>query len=339
MSFDRTKSVDYAKRFWDRPCDDGVFWLTDQEINVARKRKELHAPAADRWEARFIPQQSVGGEISEQAAFIRSSLGGASIPNMPGLWEIITISGWEGLADCAHYLSLCLQAGGTKIFSLRVRELVAKLQARSDTITVAERATKDRAQQVIDSGVFKPGDMIGYYNIDPTGGDYGRTNSYTHSTMFVGKIDSSGNADAADAGRITCHTMSRFGHGFWGDEWWLHDHYSYTLIHLSADDPAPSPTMTNLLAGWWKIEVSGRTEYQLYSSSRTVQSTIYSPKSGKDPIKSPQDRGRWWETAPNHAVTIFPKTTTVIHWPVADAAKTEQSITVAGVAGKATKLF
>lgn len=340
MGFNRTKAIDYAEKYWDRPCHDGVFWLTDQEVMIERKRKELKAPAKDGWEARFIPHQDGSGQISEDCAFIRQNpAGGKSIPGMADKWDIITIHDWAGMADCAHYLSLCLQSGGAKIFSLRVHELVSKLQALPDTITVAERVTKNNGQRVIDTGIIKPGDMIGYFNVDPKGGDYGRPNTYTHSTMFVGKIDRARKPDNKDAGRVTCHSISRFGHETWNDEWWLHDHYAYTLIHFTADDSKPSPDIAKLLDGWWKIEAAGRTDYHLYAGGRAAQVTIYAPKTAKDPIKSPQDKGHCWQTSGLTAVTIFRSTGTVVSWVAIDPTKGKQGVTVNGVMGLATKMF
>ena len=58
-------------------------------------------------------------------------------------------------------------------------------------------------QRVIDSGIFKPGDMIVYFNIDPHG-DYGGAKQYAHSGMFAGK------RGGDTEGKITCHTICRF---------------------------------------------------------------------------------------------------------------------------------
>jgi len=339
MGYERTKAVDYARKFWDRPCDDGVYWFTDKEVNVEHKRKQLNAPAADGWEPRFIPYRETDGSLTEELAFIKADAAGFSIPKLAGKWQIKSVQGWAGLADCAHFLSKSLQAGGAKIFSVRVKELVAKLQALSSTITLAERVPQTNAQSIIDTGIFKPGDMIGYFNVDPSGGDYGRTNSYTHSTMFVGKLDSKGNADAKDAGRVTCHTMSRFGHSYLGDEWWLHNNYSYTLIHFTADDPLRSTDTENMLQGWWRIDVAGRKEYHLYAAGGSAQFTKYEPKSAKDPIKSPQDNGCWWEPVSKSIITIYRKTGIVVQWSVADPKNRQHDVTVDGLKGTATRLF
>ena len=339
MGYERTKAVDYARKFWDRPCDDGVFWLTDGEVNVEKMRKQHNAPAADGWEPRFIPFREMDGSLTEEFAFIKSDKAGFSIPKLAGKWHIKSVQGWAGLADCAHFLSKALQAGGAKIFSVRVKELVAKLQGLSSTITLAERVPRTRAQAVIDTGIFKPGDMIGYYNVDPTGGDYGRNNSYTHSTMFVGKLDSNGKADPKDAGRITCHTMSRFGHDYLNDEWWLHDYYNYTLIHFIADDPVRSSATESMLRGWWQIDVAGRKEFHLFTAGGSAQFTMYEPKSAKDSIKSPQDTGRWWEPTANSIITIYRKSGIVVQWSVVDAKNSQHDVIVDGLKGTATRLF
>lgn len=45
MKYDRDAAIAYARRFWDRPCDDGIFWRNDHPIDVAQARKAFHAVA------------------------------------------------------------------------------------------------------------------------------------------------------------------------------------------------------------------------------------------------------------------------------------------------------
>ena len=156
MGIDRVAAIDYARRFWNRPCDDGVFWLSNQAVDVEQKRRELSAPASDGWEAFFVSD----GSGNEQAVFQRT---------VGGVIETKLIQPWEGLADCAHFLSKCLTAGGITIRERGVPELVSKLQARSDTKTLAEKIPQERGQLIVDTGIFKQGDMIGYFNVDPAG--------------------------------------------------------------------------------------------------------------------------------------------------------------------------
>jgi hypothetical protein len=101
-TYDRNAAVDYARRFWDKPGDDGVIWLMNASINVEQERIRLRAPAAEGWDARFIPVHRQNGAKVEAAAFVRASVGGETIPHLIGTWEIKTIAPWEGLADCAQ---------------------------------------------------------------------------------------------------------------------------------------------------------------------------------------------------------------------------------------------
>ena len=324
MGYSRKTAIDYAKKHWDRPCDDGVFWNTGEAINVEKMRKKLGAAAKDGWEPRFVPDGSGG----EEAVFIKSSLTGSAIPNLPGMWEKKVMHPWEGLADCAHFLSKSINAGGVDSSSLAVSVLVNQLRARSDTKTLAEKVPQDKAQRVIDSGAFKEGDIIGYFNISPSG-DYGRVNSYTHSTMYVGK-------DGAGKGRITCHTKSRFGAEYYNDEWFLHSgDYKYTLIHFSADD-APTGATGTFLEGWWKVEYSSRTEYYYFNKAGSVRYTNKAPKSNS-PISNP-DGSAYWFVDGNEVTITWLNTGTVDHWELLSN-KSVLWITVDGVRGTATKVF
>lgn len=233
MKLNRAGAVAYARAHWDTVCDDGVFWFSNYSVNVEQKRRELKASVFDGWKFKFRTFKD-----GEQAIFT------------DGRTEKI-VGQDPGIADCAHYLSRCLiKGGGADLKGARSPAmLIMELQEKAATITLVEKATRAEAQAVIDSGVFKPGDMIGYFNISPDG-DYGGRRIYSHSTMFVGHIKS--------AGRITCHTICRFGGETpdpklfpLTDEWHLgSDHYLYTLMHFASDDVAPPKEAL----GWWSIE-------------------------------------------------------------------------------------
>jgi hypothetical protein len=245
MRYDRDAAVTYARRFWDRPCDDGIFWRTDYAVDVAGMRKSLHAPAKDGWEARFVPD----GAGAEHAVFKR---------DVGGTVDEIEIQPWDGLADCAHFLSRCLTAGGFVVKEISVPKLVNHLKVRGDTKVLAERVTRERGQAIVDSGILKKGDMLGYFNISSEG-DYGGRRQYSHSTMFIGKIRS------GDVGRITCHTKSRFGGlSAFPDQWHLDDDsYLYTFIHISRDDVLPPSMGRTGLQGWWQSDDHGGRYYYL----------------------------------------------------------------------------
>jgi hypothetical protein len=46
MAIHRDAAVIYAKRFWNRVCDDDKFWTDDDLVSLAAKRREMHAPVS-----------------------------------------------------------------------------------------------------------------------------------------------------------------------------------------------------------------------------------------------------------------------------------------------------
>ncbi len=317
MAIDRVKAIEYAKRFWNRPCDDGVFWLRDQAVNVEQKRRELRASARDGWEALFVAD----GNGGEKAVFQRT---------VGGLPETKLIQPWEGLADCAHFLSKCLQAGGIPISELRVPTLVKKLQERSDTKTLAEKVPRSQAQAVVNTGIFKKGDMIGYFNVDPKG-DYRGAQNYSHCTMYAGK------PNPQDVGRVTCHTIARFpGLSFVADEWFLKTGYTYTLIHFSNDDPPMANAAS--LAGWWKVEYGNTTKFYYIFKDGRARYTLRAPKSNQELHVA--EGSAYWFQEQQKITFIWRKTGTVEVevWTKGGNAR-EFSILVNNARGKSTKLF
>src|SRR5215472_17369863 len=118
--YDRDKAVSYADSHWNVPCDDGVVWLSNDAVVVENARRQLKAPAAEGWKPVFV--KGVGEP--EKFVFRRPLSGGA--------FDEKVINGWAGLADCAHFLSRCLSAGGAKVNERGVSQLVDALQQRSD---------------------------------------------------------------------------------------------------------------------------------------------------------------------------------------------------------------
>jgi len=318
LAFNRELAVKYAEKHWSVPCDDGLVWLTNDALVIEKKRKELNAPASAGWQAMFVRGS---GADPEKAVFRRSA--------GPVIEEKL-ISGWAGLADCAHFLSRCLTAGGANISERGVRELVEKLQRRSDTKTLCERVTRDRAQRVIDSGIFKRGDMIGYFNVSPIG-DFGGRQAYTHSTMYVGKIDS------ARVGGVTCHTVARFPPKSWvNDSWWLHDGYTYTLIHFSGDDPVPHNARA--LAGWWKLVYAGRTEYYYVLHDGRARYTKRAPASAAEALHIGEGTAYWFVNGVQ-VTFIWKATGTCEVWSPRAGAGGYNSMINGTTPGAATRLF
>jgi hypothetical protein len=262
VRYDRAAAVGYARKYWDRPCDDGIFWRTDYAVEIAKVRKTMRAPASEGWEARFVKDAF----DTEHAVFQRTNR---------GVVEEKEIQEWAGLADCAHFLTRCISAGGIPMAEISVPKMINHLKERNDMKVLAERVSLEQGQRVIDTGYFKKGDMLGYFNVDPKG-DYGGARQYSHSTMFIGKISS------GDVGRITCHTKSRFGGlSAFPDEWYLQSTgYRYTFIHIARDDHALPLVDQHALHGWWR-HLDGGSYYYLSRDGRASK-TMHAPHSSVD---------------------------------------------------------
>ena len=236
MPIDRKAAVDYAKKHWNRVTDDDKFWTSNAVVPLATKRKSMHAPASEGWDAFFV-SNGAGGE---NAIFRRTVAGKTEDKPDP-------IATWDELDDCTHYVCRCLLKEGIALTETpRANELAEAMLKSSKTKTLALKTTKEQGQKVVDSGVFKPGDLVAYYTESK-----GR---YTHTAMFVGKQTSGKD----DPGGITCHTVCRFEglskawNGADDDAWFLHEGLTYTLIHFSEDDRMISAATLGWLPGWWK---------------------------------------------------------------------------------------
>ena len=235
MPLDRKAALDYAKKFWNRVTDDDRFWTENAVVLLDDKRKKMDAPAKDGWEAFFVPNGTGG----EKAIFRRTVAGKTEDKPDP-------IATWDELDDCTHYVCRCLLKEGIALRETpRANELTEAMLKSSKTKTLALKVSKDEGQKAVDSGIFKPGDLVGYYT--------DRKSRYTHTAMFVGKQTTA----ADDPGGISCHTLCRF-EGLtkaWNtaddDAWFLHEEAgrSYTLIHFSEDDPAISTATLKWLPG------------------------------------------------------------------------------------------
>jgi hypothetical protein len=305
MAYTRAAAVKFAEKFWNVPADDGIFWLSNQAVVVAQVRQMNTIPttswkkalATDGWMPFFVDD----GNGGEKAVF-RRGMG-------PAMQEIL-INPWAGIADCAHFLSRCLSAGGLSIAERGVPSLVDRLQSLQNTKTLAEKVGQDAGQNIVNSGVFKPGDMIGYFNIDPKG-DYNGAKQYAHSGMYAGKIN--GSKDGA----ITCHTICRFPGKSWvEDSWWLRDpgHYLYTFIHISDDDPAPDPGKAAILAGWWKAEFAGQTDFYFIQKNGSASKTKRAPVKGQAAAHFAEDTAYWFMASNGEVTLTWRKSGSVERW-------------------------
>ncbi len=318
MAFNRTSALRYAEKYWNKPCSDGFFMVTDRAIRVDQKRTELNAPASDGWEALFVPDHDGSGRIVGESAMFQKPNGDEKL-----------IQGWRGLADCAHYICKCLESGGVNLSEMSVPKLVKQLRKRADIKTLGQRLSRSQAQQILDLGVFKTGDVIAYFNVDPQG-DYGGKADYTHSTLYLDK-------DGSGVGRIACHTVCRFKHMPKNDEWWLKQgSYAYTLLHFASDDPAANDAAH--FEGWWKVQYFGRTEYYRFARTGTVRWTYTAPKTAADQAGGGAKHYGHWFQYPSEVRICWQSTGTSERWTVSGR-RNSYDIKVNGHSGKAQKLF
>jgi hypothetical protein len=276
VTIDRKAAVEYAKKYWNRVADDDKFWTSNAVVSLANKRKSMNAPAADGWEAFFVSDGGGG----ENAIFRRTTGGNTEDKPDP-------IASWKDLDDCTHYVCRCLIKEGIALTETpRANELAEAMIKSGKTKTLALKCGQDQGQKVIDSGVFKPGDLVAYYTENK-----GR---YTHTAMFVGK--QTGEPD--DPGGITCHTVCRFEglsaawNGASDDAWFLHGGLSYTLIHFSEDDAGTSAPTLKWLPGWWQI---GEEFYCVLENGRAY-STHAKPAKASNKLLTSNSVGYYFET-------------------------------------------
>lgn len=267
MPIDRDAAIAYAKKFWNRMCDDDKIAISSGWAPLADRRKKMNAPVSDGWEIFFVARK----HIAETGVFRRTVNG--VLEQMPD--PVVTN---DELDDCTHYVSRCLVKEGIKFHeTFRANELITALIDADSTKVLAERVTRDDGQKIIDSGIFKPGDVIGFFN--KSKGD-----RYSHSAMFTGPATSKPGV----VGGLTCHSDCRFG-GLtkaWNDDeddgWFLYDEdgQSYTLVHFSEDDAALMPSTMKWLAGWWQV---GGKFYFIEEWGR-ARSTTQKPKSNRQTL-------------------------------------------------------
>jgi hypothetical protein len=288
-------------------------------VYIDQKRKDLNAPASEGWEAVFVPEFNAGGTLAGESAVFQKANGDEKL-----------IHGWNGLADCAHFICKCLDAGGVKIHEMSVPVLVDKLRKRTDVKLLGIRLNREQAQRVLNTTMFRKGDVIAYFNINPQG-DYNGKKDYTHSTLYLGQ-------DESEAGHIACHTVCRHKHRPKNDEWWLKDgYYEYTLIHFTSGDAARKDA--DHLKGWWKITYFGKTEYYRLFKDGVARWTYTAPKAATDQIdKNSKRKGHWFQSHNQRLRLCWQSTGTVENWKL-DGRKNVYQITINDHAGTATKMF
>jgi len=265
MPIDRAAAITYATKFWNRACDDEKIAITPGWLPLADQRKHMHAPASDGWEVFFVATPT-----TKETAVFRRTVNGV-VEQKP---HVVVTN--DQLDDCTHYVSRCVVKEGIKVTeTFRANELITSLIAADSTKVLAERVARDEGQKIIDSSIFKPGDIIGFYN--KSKGD-----RYSHSAMFTGPATSTPGV----VGGLTCHSSCRFGgltkdwNGDADDGWFLYelDGQSYTLIHFSEDDAALMPSTMKWLAGWWQVDK----RFYFVEERGSARSTTRKPSSARE---------------------------------------------------------
>ena len=141
MTYNRSAVVDYAKRHWNRPCDDGKIETRGAPLIVS----EI-SPGPD-WEAWFA-------DDGHDTLVFRK----AGESDQPTGFNI------DHFEDCTHYLNRCLIQGGVGVpVTAWAPTMAGHLISRSDTKVLGLNIPVDRARRVIDTGMVKEGDVIVYW--------------------------------------------------------------------------------------------------------------------------------------------------------------------------------
>lgn len=249
--YDRKAAMDYARSYWDRPCKDGLVYTFQSPINTKTMK-----PPGPSFVLKFVPYKDV-----ERLVWTDGS-------------SDVVVHEWAGLADCAHFISSCLTAGGAGIQTNWVPNFPGLLKSKG-VKALAEKATEARAKEVISTGIMQAGDMICYFDF------VGREikNTYMHSAMFTSNDT------------ITCHTKCRFDSG-----WNLHpDFYLYSLYHFPVDDNKRVllKPLAPALKGWWRIRWRGQDFYYLFSENGSVSWSFKKP-GAKGGMLNPEGTGYWF---------------------------------------------
>src|SRR5215471_6778746 len=141
MAYNRAAVVNYARRYWNRPCDDGKVETKAGQLVVSQI-----APGPD-WEAWFA-EDGVDTLVFKKA----------------GETDRKTRFNHRDYEDCTHYINRCLIQGGmTTPVTAWAPTMAGYLINRSDTKVLGLKVPVDRARRVMDTGMVKEGDVIAYW--------------------------------------------------------------------------------------------------------------------------------------------------------------------------------
>lgn len=257
MAYNRTAVENFAKTYWNKPCDDNLIATNMGNISVTAKAAQFGAVGPG-WEARFV----------------RDWTGETLWFEHPAKGSIETDLHGDVLEDCTHYISRCLMQGGVNIIPTAwAGSMVNNLRARGDTKTLADRVPLAHAENVMATGVLQKGDVIAYWS----------HGMYQHMAV---RVETDG---------MSCHTWSRYADKILGDDWRLKtQNYVYTFIHFSSDDP-PLSTLAQISGGWWEARTTTGQWFYYLLPDGSCRWTALRPHVSTPPARDPDRSGYWFE--------------------------------------------
>jgi hypothetical protein len=315
MASFREKIVSFVDDNWMVPCRDGRVMVYYGPINTQAKIAAQKKATGKDWAAAFLryPDPKYGtleGLYLIPAADLAKVKGGqfdvAKYPDrkMLASWfdkadkdnsnpEVIAQKPADnGLNDCAHFVTQSLAAGDIHAETNGVTTLFNTLRAMSDTKTLAKTVDAGIAENIINAGIMKPGDVIIYSKLN------GKVMEHHHSVVYMG------------SGKIAMHTWANHPkhpdlHGDWKASV-TDDHPLVTLIHFGRDDKAIASD--SRMPGWWKSSFMAMPFFYYYfEKTGRVARTDKAPANLKQPPPLPASRGYWFEDA--HRIMIcWPET-------------------------------
>ena len=234
----------YVDGHWMVPCQDGLVWVyyaaIDTNAEIAKHKKGGVAVFLQYADATYGSLEGLYLVPAADLPRVKSGKFDASLyPNrkMISSWydnsskntfnpEVQTQNPpYNGLNDCAHFVTQSLAAGGIHVETTGVPTLFNKLYARGDTKTLAKTVDAATAEVIINSGIMKVGDVV----------MYAKGKELHHSVVYMG------------SGKIAMHTWANHPdhptlHGDWKASA-TEDHPLVTLIHFSRDDIPIDPSL------------------------------------------------------------------------------------------------
>jgi Putative amidase domain len=189
--YDRAGALSYARKFWNRPCDDDFIALGARSGRNFRKVD----PGA-----KFVHEFDAGTSARREHAELAD---GSQIP-------------WPHLDDCTHFISCCIgQRPGEACGGLRISPQMGAPPAAPYGIvrvsSMVEHLTRSRFAEIVAEkseddtvvGRLQPGDLIAYFSK--------AQRRYSHMTLLL------------EDNKIACHTYCRsdLPDCTWDNDWRL----------------------------------------------------------------------------------------------------------------------